>query len=125
MPCLLPRLFTLAQSNSGGIVKLKAIYFLGVQGLMKSLKKIGASLTGFGNGASLGGKVSRYKNKQNIYKQGAPAYTLFYIQEGGVRLSLPDRSLKLRQLRQFWASMIFLASSALPAIRFGCPRQLH
>jgi len=36
----------------------------------------------------LGGKVSRYRDKQNIYKQGAPAYTLFYIQEGGVRLTM-------------------------------------
>ena len=43
-------------------------------------------LTGFGSGTSLGGKVSRYRRKQNIYTQGAPAYTLFYIQEGGVRL---------------------------------------
>jgi len=35
----------------------------------------------------LGGKVSRYRNKQNIYTQGTPAYTLFYIQAGGVRLT--------------------------------------
>src|SRR5579863_1154050 len=44
-------------------------------------------LTGFSSGASLGGEVSRYRKKQNIYTQGAPAYTLFYIQEGGVRLT--------------------------------------
>jgi CRP/FNR family cyclic AMP-dependent transcriptional regulator len=43
-------------------------------------------LTSFSSGTSLGGKVSRYRRKQNIYTQGAPAYTLFYIQEGGVRL---------------------------------------
>src|ERR1700722_15565274 len=49
--------------------------------------KMSASLADFGSGASLGGKVSQYRNKQNIYKQGAPAYTLFYIQEGGVRLT--------------------------------------
>src|SRR5580700_7093732 len=54
---------------------------------MKRMNKMAASLAGFGSGASLGGKVSRYRDKQNIYKQGAPAYTLFYIQEGGVRLS--------------------------------------
>jgi CRP/FNR family cyclic AMP-dependent transcriptional regulator len=35
----------------------------------------------------LGGTVSQYRGKQNIYAQGAPAYTLFYIQEGGVRLT--------------------------------------
>ena len=33
------------------------------------------------------GTVSHYREKQNIYTQGAPAYTLFYIQKGGVRLS--------------------------------------
>jgi CRP-like cAMP-binding protein len=45
------------------------------------------SIPGFGSGASLGGKVSSYKDKENIYKQGTPAYTLFYIQAGGVRLT--------------------------------------
>ncbi len=54
---------------------------------MKRMKQITSHLPGFSSGASLGGTVSRYRNKQNIYKQGAPAYTLFYIQEGGVRLS--------------------------------------
>ena len=54
---------------------------------MKGMKKTTAHLGGFPSGASLGGKVSRYRGKQNIYKQGTPAYTLFYIQEGGVRLS--------------------------------------
>jgi CRP-like cAMP-binding protein len=44
-------------------------------------------LGGFSSGESLGGTVSRYRGKQNIYKQGSPAYTLFYIQEGGVRLT--------------------------------------
>jgi CRP-like cAMP-binding protein len=33
------------------------------------------------------GEVSRYKEKQNIYAQGDPAETLFYIQTGAVRLS--------------------------------------
>ena len=44
-------------------------------------------LGSFSSGASLGGTVSHYRDKQHIYKQGAPAYTLFYIQEGGVRLT--------------------------------------
>jgi CRP-like cAMP-binding protein len=48
-------------------------------------------LAGFTSGASLGGKVSYYRDKENIYKQGEPAYTLFYIQEGGVRLSTRTR----------------------------------
>src|SRR5579872_4713512 len=54
---------------------------------MKRTKKMASSLNGFSSGASLGGKVSRYREKEYIYKQGAPAYTLFYIQDGGVRLS--------------------------------------
>jgi len=54
---------------------------------MKRRSRIASHLRGFSSGASLGGKVSRYRDKQNIYKQGAAAYTLFYIQEGGVRLS--------------------------------------
>lgn len=54
---------------------------------MKRTKKMTAPLGGFSSGASLGGKVSHYRGKQNIYKQGAPAYTLFYIQAGGVQLS--------------------------------------
>jgi CRP/FNR family cyclic AMP-dependent transcriptional regulator len=46
-----------------------------------------ALLANFGSGTSLGGKISQYKDKQSIYKQGAPARTLFYIQAGGVRLT--------------------------------------
>jgi CRP-like cAMP-binding protein len=54
---------------------------------MKRMKPKVSHLRGFSSGASLGGKVSHYRAKQNIYTQGAPAYTLFYIQEGGVRLT--------------------------------------
>ena len=41
----------------------------------------------FAADSSLGGEVSRYREKQEIYTQGEPAETLFYIQEGAVRLS--------------------------------------
>jgi CRP/FNR family cyclic AMP-dependent transcriptional regulator len=54
---------------------------------MKRVNKMVSRLGGFSTGASLGGKVSWYRKKQNIYMQGAPAYSLFYIQEGGVRLT--------------------------------------
>src|ERR1700693_3316789 len=54
---------------------------------MKRTNHMSSHLGGFNSGASLGGKVSRYRDRQNIYKQGEPAYTLFYIQSGGVRLS--------------------------------------
>jgi CRP/FNR family transcriptional regulator, cyclic AMP receptor protein len=59
----------------------------GVVRRMKPSNKMASPLVGFSSGASLGGKVSHYRIKQNIYTQGAPAYTLFYIQEGGVRLT--------------------------------------
>jgi CRP-like cAMP-binding protein len=54
---------------------------------MKRKNQIVAHLGGFSSGAGLGGTVSHYRRKQNIYTQGTPAYTLFYIQEGGVRLT--------------------------------------
>jgi CRP/FNR family cyclic AMP-dependent transcriptional regulator len=54
---------------------------------MKDINRIASHLAGFSSGARLGGEVSHYRDKQNIYKQGTPAYTLFYIQEGGVRLT--------------------------------------
>jgi len=54
---------------------------------MKRKSLTTSRLGGFSSGASLGGKVSHYRNKQNIYTQDTPAYTLFYIQKGGVRLS--------------------------------------
>ncbi len=54
---------------------------------MRRKKHRASQLGSFSSGAALGGKVSHFRNKQNIYKQGAPAYTLFYIQEGGVKLT--------------------------------------
>jgi CRP-like cAMP-binding protein len=54
---------------------------------MNRKNQIATHLGGFSSGTSLGGTISRYRRKQNIYTQGAPAYTLFYIQEGGVRLT--------------------------------------
>jgi CRP/FNR family transcriptional regulator, cyclic AMP receptor protein len=54
---------------------------------MKRMNKMVPRLGGFSSGASLGGKVSLYRKKQSIYTQGEPASTLFYIEEGGVRLT--------------------------------------
>lgn len=54
---------------------------------MKRRSGAGSRLKGFSSGASLGGHLSHYRGKQNIYSQGMPAYTLFYIQSGGVRLT--------------------------------------
>ena len=58
---------------------------------MKRINHMSSHLSGFSSGASLGGRVSHYRNKQNIYSQGAPAYTLFYILEGGVRLTVRSK----------------------------------
>src|SRR5258708_14004454 len=54
---------------------------------MKRMNRMNSHLAPFSSGASLGGKVSHYQDKEKIYAQGTPAYTLFYIQEGGVRLT--------------------------------------
>ena len=59
---------------------------------MKRKKRTASPLGRFPSGESLGGKVSQYRHKQNIYTQGTPAYTLFYIQEGGVRLTSQEKN---------------------------------
>jgi CRP/FNR family cyclic AMP-dependent transcriptional regulator len=54
---------------------------------MKRANHTSSYLGDFNSGANLGGEVSRYQDKQSIYRQGEPAETLFYIQKGAVRLS--------------------------------------
>lgn len=54
---------------------------------MKRANHTSSHLGDFSSGDSLGGEVSHYQDKENIYKQGEPAETLFYIQKGAVRLS--------------------------------------
>jgi CRP/FNR family transcriptional regulator, cyclic AMP receptor protein len=54
---------------------------------MNRIKQAASPLGLFKSGASLGGKVTQYQDKQEIYSQGDPAFTLFYIQRGGVRLT--------------------------------------
>jgi CRP/FNR family transcriptional regulator, cyclic AMP receptor protein len=54
---------------------------------MRGRGPLTSPLVGFHAGASLGGMVAQYRNKQKIYSQGDPALTLFYIQHGGVRLT--------------------------------------
>jgi CRP/FNR family cyclic AMP-dependent transcriptional regulator len=53
---------------------------------MKHMNQMASNLGG-SSSANLGGKLSRYGEKQNIYTQGALANTVFYILEGGVRLT--------------------------------------
>jgi CRP/FNR family transcriptional regulator, cyclic AMP receptor protein len=59
---------------------------------MKRIRHIAAHVKGFLSGASLGGKISRYRDNHNIYTQGEPADTLFFIHEGGVRLTTQTNS---------------------------------
>ncbi|HEV2399646.1 MAG TPA: Crp/Fnr family transcriptional regulator [Candidatus Sulfotelmatobacter sp.] len=54
---------------------------------MKRTNHLNSPLAGFSSGAGLGGTVSQYRDKENIYKQGARAHTLFYIQAGRVQLA--------------------------------------
>jgi CRP/FNR family transcriptional regulator, cyclic AMP receptor protein len=54
---------------------------------MNHIRQTTTPLGVFKSGAGLGGKVSQYRDKQKIYSQGEPAFTLFYIQHGGVRLT--------------------------------------
>ena len=54
---------------------------------MNHTRQPASPLGAFKSGASLGGKVAHYREKQKIYTQGEPAFTLFYIQHGGVRLT--------------------------------------
>jgi len=58
-----------------------------VEELLKRVNQKECPLGDFSSGACLGGEVSSYRDKQNIYTQGEPAETLFYIQKGAVRLS--------------------------------------
>lgn len=54
---------------------------------MKPRNHIVSHLAHFSSAAAWGGKVFHYRDRQNIYTQGTPAQTLFYIQKGGVRLT--------------------------------------
>jgi CRP/FNR family cyclic AMP-dependent transcriptional regulator len=54
---------------------------------MNHTGQLASHLGVFNSGASLGGKVEQYRDKQKIFTQGEPALTLFYIQHGGVRLT--------------------------------------
>lgn len=54
---------------------------------MKRAEKLTVHVDSPSSRAGLGGKVAHYRSKENIYSQGTPAFTLFYIQAGGVRLT--------------------------------------
>ena len=53
---------------------------------MKRMNEPRSKIHGSTSRASLGGTLKRYRKEQIIYSQGAPADTLFQIQEGGVCL---------------------------------------
>lgn len=56
------------------------------------MNPVNSHLIPFASGTSLGGKLLKYRCEENIYKQGTPALTLFFIQEGGVRLTTLTRN---------------------------------
>jgi len=89
--------------------------------LISHTKKRTTKLGGFSSGDNLGGKVWRYRDKQTIYKRGAPAYTLFYIREGGVRLSNRTKQ-QPSAVTAILGVVISLASYASQAIHFVCLR---
>jgi CRP/FNR family cyclic AMP-dependent transcriptional regulator len=60
---------------------------------MKHTNQMAPHLGGFLSAVRLGGKPTRYSKKQNIYTQGTPADTVFYILKGGVRLTTQSKSL--------------------------------
>jgi hypothetical protein len=49
---------------------------------MKRMNQMASHLGVFSR-ASLGGKVALYRDKQNIYTQGPPAYALLLIKKAG------------------------------------------
>jgi hypothetical protein len=73
----------------------------------------------FPSGASLGGKVSWYRKKQNIYMQGAPAYSLFYIQEGSCAAHHPNEKSTIGSYRDPGRQGVFWTSSASQGIPFA------
>jgi len=54
---------------------------------MNHTGQLASHLGVFNSGASLGGKVEHFRDKQKIYSQGDTALTLFYIQHGGVTVA--------------------------------------
>src|ERR1700722_15236855 len=54
---------------------------------MKGPNKLISYMESHTSSSSLGGRLSQYQNKEIIYSEGSPADTLFYIYEGGIRLT--------------------------------------
>jgi hypothetical protein len=79
--------------------------------LMKRTNKLPSHIDTASSRASSGGTVSHYGPKQIIYSQGTPAFTLFYIQEGGCA-SPADRSISPQRLPPSWEWVISLVGFA-------------
>ena len=59
---------------------------------MKSRNGLRSNIEGLSSRAGLGGKLVHYRDKQIIYSQGTRADTIFYIREGGVRLTTRSKN---------------------------------
>ena len=64
---------------------------------MKHINRMASHLAGFSSGASLGGKVSHYQVKENIYTEGTPADTISTFKKERCD-SPPERTVNVRQL---------------------------
>src|SRR5271170_5032862 len=58
----------------------------------KSAKVAGFNAQAFLDSASVTRKVREFKKKEMIFSQGDPSRSVFYIQEGGVRLSVVNET---------------------------------
>ena len=67
------------------------------------------------------GKVAEFKKKETIFSQGDPCRSVFYIQKGGVRLSVVNESGKEAVVAVLGPG-ISLAKDASPVSRFGSVR---
>jgi hypothetical protein len=93
----------------------------GMEELLKHAHKEASLLRDFSSGAALGGEVSRYRQKQNIYAQGEPAETLSIFKKEGCASRLEGTS-GHRLLLQSWESVISLANFASQATPCVCAR---
>ena len=48
----------------------------------------------FLDSAGLGREVDKFRKKETVFAQGAPAKTVMYIQEGGVKLTVVNETAK-------------------------------
>ena len=76
----------------------------------------------FLDSAGVARKVTEFKKKETIFSQGDPCRNVFYIQRGGVRLSVVNESGKEAVVAVLGPG-ISLARDVWPVSRFGSERR--